>query len=92
MRLVSPVAPSQSTMPGVKNASSPAQHSAKPMATMKIWLAMRLAPSIRPAPTYWAIITAPATVTPEPKLSTMLCTGVTRLMAARGSLPICPSQ
>ncbi len=70
-------------MPGVATAITDAHRSEKSIATVKIWLAIFRAISGLPAPMYWLIITAPATVTPLPKLMTVLCTGLTRLMAAR---------
>jgi len=69
-----------------------AQANAKIIAQAYIWLAILRASLSARAPMYCAISTDPATVIPVPKLITIFWTGVTRLIAASSSLPICPSQ
>ena len=51
------------------------------IAQTKIWLAMEAASSFFDAPISCAIKTAPATVSPDPKFTTICCSGETRLIA-----------
>ena len=85
-------APSQFTTVGVKIAITPAQMMENIIAQTKIWLAMEAASSFFDAPISCAIKTAPATVSPDPKFTTICCSGETRLIAANSFVPSCPSQ
>ena len=69
---ISPSAPIQDVIIGVRAKSVPAQNTENIIAQTKIWFAIDLALLIRPAPMYCAIKIEPAIVIPCPKLIIVL--------------------